>query len=229
MTLHARTPITPTRHRRRHRRLSLARVPRPEQWWIATREDLPLPPRAGDDGPHGVEQHDLPRWAAVAAAVQGVGRALVAGAYTHDPDDPGVVLVPVNVAALDRLGRTIVRSWFHAGLSSPCGDPGAAQPEDRLHWLAHAWDALPNAQLPVRSELLMRVEDVPELGDAFAHVIVHSANDALSHLGATTAGRSPRDNRELRSVAQRTVPSLRRGHHQSAPGRVGAQRRSSSL
>lgn len=162
-----RTPIGPTRHRGRHRRLSLVRVPRPEQWWIAAQEDLPLPPRAPDDGAHG-DERDLPRWAAVAAAVQGVGRALVTGACTHDPEEPGVALVPVNVAALDRLGRAIVRSWFQAGPSAPCGEPGAAQREDRLHWLAHAWDALPNAQLPVRSELLMRLEDVPELGDAFA-------------------------------------------------------------
>ncbi len=229
MTLdtNTRTPTALTRHLGRHSRLSLVRVPRPEQWWIADPEDLPLRPRALDDGPHGDEQ-ELPRWAAVAAAVQGVGRALVRGAYAHDPEEPGAALVPVNVAALDRLGRTIVRSWFQAGPSAPCGDPGAAQQEDRLRWLAHAWDALPNAQLPVRSELLMRLDDVPELGDTFAHVVVHSANDALEQVSMTTAGRSPRYGRELRRVAQRTVPALRRGHR-SAPGRVGAQQRSSSL
>jgi hypothetical protein len=140
-----RTPPGADRRRALRRSLCLVQVPHPERWRVVSRDeadralaDVPGPDAPGDDA----------RWAAVAAALQAVGRALAAGAYSRDPDEPDVARVPVDVGVLDRRGRRMVRAWFagERGAGESCPRPCGARPRGCL---ARAWDALPCALLPV--------------------------------------------------------------------------------
>jgi len=174
------------------------RVPKPEQWWVAARDDLPEPTLVADE-PWSEDENS--RWAPIAGVINAVAAALATGGYTVDPDEPASAWVPVDLEGLDRLDRSIVRSWFHPGPEAPRGDAWAEDVGQGSRRLVTAWRAAPDALLPVRSELLQHLDDVPIFGEALTDVLAHSATEGLPRVPAAVATRSPQYVDELRRVA----------------------------
>lgn len=178
-------------------------VPHPERWWLADRGDLPwLTDPDADDGHLRHRDRDERQWAAIAGIVESVGRALASGGHETDEDDPTVALVPADVADLAPADRNIVTSWFRAGSEAPSTDPWDSSLTNGRHRLWNVWLAAPDALLPVYSDTLAGLDEVPSMGEHFAAVVAQSVIDGLRQMPIGPLTHSPRYVDELRRVAR---------------------------
>lgn len=178
-------------------------VPHPERWWFARRSDLPWLTDPHEDDQR-VRHHDRDEraWPAIAGVVQTAARAIAYGGHPVDEEDPTVALVEVDVDGLDPTDRRIVSSWFRAGSEAPSADPWEDALTNGRHRLWAVWRAVPSAVLPVYSDTLAYLDDVPLMGPEFAAVVQQSALDGLRRLPPGPANASPRYVDELRRVAR---------------------------
>jgi len=178
-------------------------VPHPERWWIAARADLPwLTAPDVDDGRVRWPDRAERQWTTVAGVVEAVARTIAYGGHDVDEDDPTAALVSIDAAGLAPADRNIVTSWFRAGSEAPSGDPWDDGLTNGRHRLWNAWQAAPDALLPIYSDALAGLDDAPLMGEQFAAVVAQSAADGLHDLPTGPANRSPRYVDELRRVAR---------------------------
>lgn len=135
------------------------RVRHPERWWLATRRDLPwlTDPDVDDGRQRWTDRNELD-WAAVGEAVVSIGFRLTTGSSSVDPDDPTYVIVPTPWV-LPEPEATVARSWW--GSEAPQGDVWSTGLVNGRHRLWNVWRVAPQAQLPVRSDTLEYLSDVP--------------------------------------------------------------------
>lgn len=177
-------------------------VPHAEWWWFATRDDLPwLTDPDEDDGRVRHADRDERGWAAIATAVGTVAQSIACDEHDVDDEYPNMALVPVDLTGLGMEDKRIVKSWFRAGSEAPSTDPWKDTLTNGRHRLWATWQAEPNALLPVYSDLLVYLDDVPLMDDEFARVLRQSAFDGLRQMPSGPASRSPRYVSELRRVA----------------------------
>ncbi len=175
--------------------MSKYRASHPEWYWIASRTDLPwLADPDEEDG--RIRWPDPVNWAAVATVVAQAGVALTNA--NCDPDD--VVELSLDDSELSDGERAIVRSWLSGLAGSPLADPWSDALTDGRHRLWSAWQADPNALLPIHSDLLPYELDAPSMGQAFTTQIAMSARDGLSSTSQRILSRSPLYARELRRL-----------------------------
>lgn len=80
-----------------------------------------------------------------------------------------------------RISRTIIESWFVARSEAPWSDPGLGRVASDRHRLFGAWQANPDARLPIHSYLLLVLYDLQTLtenvaaGDADKDAVVTQA------------------------------------------------------
>ena len=178
-------------------------VPHTESWWFARRADLPwLTDPHEDDGRVRHHDRDERAWPAIAATVQAVARAIAYGGHPVDEEDPAVAVVAVDDPGLAAADRRIVTSWFRAGSEAPAADPWDDGLVNGRHRLWATWRAVPDALLPVHSDLLAYLDDVTLMGPEFAATISQSALDGLRQIPPAPAESSPRFVDELRRVAR---------------------------
>lgn len=178
-------------------------VPHPERWWFARRADMPwLTDPHEDDRRVRHQDRDERAWPAITAIVQAVGQALAQGGYLVHEEDPTVAVVSADAPVMAAEDVRIIKSWFRAGAEAPAAEPWDDTLTNGRHRLWAAWRAVPDALLPVHSDLIAYVDDMPFMGPDFAATISQSALDGLRQMPAAPAASSPRYIEELRRVAR---------------------------
>ena len=172
------------------------RVRHPERWWLATLRDLPwLTDPDVDDGRQRWDDRDQLDWAGVGEAVVAVWSWLASG--EADPDEPATVVVPAPWV-LPPAEAAVVRSWWAA--EAPQGDVWSDELTNGRHRLWNVWRVAPAARLPIRSDTLGYMDDVPGMPQLAASIRDSVATGLKAAAQPLLAGNS-RHVAELRRVA----------------------------
>lgn len=183
----------------------LVEVGQPARWWVASPGDLPLPhdPRTRSHTP--VDGPEAQRWRALARALDQVSHGLLCVGWSHRP---GPVRTRVDTAGLDRFGWGVLTAWFAEGPLSDVvrADAWSGVTVSDARQLRRLWSVAPGARVPVRSNLLDRLDDVTAVGEVLGPVLAHEAEDGLRLMPARVAARNPCYIAELRRVVRAGAP-----------------------
>jgi hypothetical protein len=160
-------------------------VAHPERWWLAVCADMPwLKDPDVEDHHQRNADRDERDWAGVAAAVQHVmnelteGRGRIEPVDEDDPSEGNHVVVDLDLEHLDATDQEIVTEWFWKGLG-PIADPWDDRLVNGRHRLWSSWKAAPEAALPVESDLLQYLDDVPRMNDDFGASVYRGSNGGI--------------------------------------------------
>lgn len=132
----------------------------PREVWLAKFGDIPglVDPDEGRR-PRHKDSSDL-NWKAIGDAVENAGRKLVTGSYYIDDDGDQVMTIDLEQYGFTDIEYRIVTGWLTA--NGPHGDPGIAGVSDGRHRLWNVWMQNPDAVLPIRSDILIYIDNVEE-------------------------------------------------------------------
>lgn len=196
------------------------RVSHPERWWFARAEDLPwlVNPDGWNERPRWADR-DTRHWAEIAPIVDGLARALSAGAYDVEG---GNAVLRVELSTLEETDRKIVRSWFQPW-QAPSADPWSTTMSDGRHRCWNSWHAQPSALLPLSSALFEHTDHVHEMPAETLRYYRDDAATGLATMPQEVADLAPLYVAELRRAASLEVPDDTREEETraaSSPGRV---------
>lgn len=182
--------------------LSSISVDHPERIWLAKRSDFPeFQDPDLVDGVVLYEDTRIINWAAISDLVSFHGERIVAGKamrkITKANGSQSWSYSLVGLEDLPVLARHIVKDWLGSVILGPKGDVGARSVYAGRRRLWNCWQARPDAWLPVHSELLRSVDDLPQLGAGIRSLLSAEAQAALEGAEQATLRRSPRYKVEL--------------------------------
>lgn len=132
-------------------------VDHPERYWFAVQSEMPW---AVDPGTNAKRDRHPDRaeirWDLVGEVVQELGSMLAFGNFpvSAPETESSFALVMPDRFELTGAERNIVESWF-TNAEAPRADPWDDQLDNGRHRLSGVWQARPDAELPVLSDLLL--------------------------------------------------------------------------
>lgn len=152
-------------------------VAHPERYWFAVSSEMPwvVDPGIKARQDRHPDRSEI-RWAIVGEVVQELGQILARENFpvaTHE-SELNFELVTPDRFKLTNPERNIVESWF-TNAEAPRADPWDDQLDNGRHRLSGVWQAKPDAELPVLSDLLLWDDSAESEPESFQQGLYLSA------------------------------------------------------